>query len=168
MRVLLFTAALALGACSPPPSRPPEAPLAIVCNDVAPNPAQAITLGDETAAAAAIADLRGGRVAPGTYDLVAGNRIGAAAGWQGARAVALDAREAEAGTIFNWASAAPSGETERWTAGFIDVPSGHLTFTCGRSGGADISFSAEADALRLQMPEQSGAGSFYLVFARRN
>ncbi len=168
MRVLVLAAALALGACSPPTSRPPEAPMVTVCNDVTPNPAQAITLGDEVAVDAAVADLRGGRVAPGTYDLVSGNRIGAAAGWQGARAVVLDVREAEAGTIFNWASIAPGGETERWTAGFIDAPSGHLTFTCGRGGGADVGFSVEAEALRLQVPEQSGAGSLYLVFARRN
>jgi hypothetical protein len=167
MRVLIFAAALALAACSPPANRPPEAPMVVVCNDVTPNPAQAVTLGDEVAVAAAIADLRGGRVAPGTYDLVSGARSGPAAGWQGARAVALDVREAEAGTIFNWASSPPGGETERWSAGFIDAPAGHLTFTCGRSGGADVGFSAEADALRLNISE-AGGGALYLVFARRN
>lgn len=140
--------------------------MVISCNDVAPDAAQAVTLGDEVAVAAVVADLRGGRVTPGTYDLVRGARLGPA-GWQGARAVALDVREAEAGTIFNWASIAPGGETERWTAGFIDAPSGHLTFTCGRSGGADIGFSAEASGLRLHISE-AGGGALYLVFARRN
>ena len=167
MRALMIAAAIVLSACSPPARGPPAPPIADACNDVTPDAAKAVTLGHADMVAAAITDLRGGRVAPGTYDLVSGNRIGAAAGWQGARAVALDVREAEAGTIFNWASMASIGDVERWTAGFIDAPSGHLTFTCGRNGGADIGFSADADGLHLQTPEAGGVGALSLVFERR-
>lgn len=175
MRALLLTAAaaLALSACSPPASKGPAAPGAgdgpaqIACNELAPNTATPVALDGEVAVAAAVSDLRGGRITPGAYDLVSGNRIGGAAGWTGVRAIALDVSEGEAGTIFNWASAIPGGQTERWTAGFIDAPNAHLTFTCGRSGGSDIAFTAEANGLRLRIPDESGAGELYLVFARR-
>lgn len=175
MRIVTFVAAIAvLTACSQPSSTPqsprPEGPIAATaCNDVTPDFAQTVTLGDDVAIAAAVSDLRGGRVAPGVYDLVSGGRLGGATGWQGGRAVALDVSETEAGTIFNWASAPFDGAAaERWTAGFIDAPQGHLTFTCGRSGGADVDYTAEAGGMRLQLPEASGAGSLYLVFSRRS
>lgn len=175
-RFLLLAAAATLVACSPPSSTDAptseapstETPAPLACNDVAPNTAQAVTLQGDVAVAAAVADLRGGRVTPGLYDLASGNRIGAATGWQGARAVSLQVIEEETGTIFNYASAAPSGaETERWTAGFIDSPTPHLTYTCGKSGGADVAFTAEANGLQIRIPEESGAGSLYLVFVRR-
>lgn len=176
MRFMLFAATAALlAACSPPSNDStnngtpaPGAPTVTACNDVVPDTTQSVTLGDDVAVASAVADLRGGRVAPGIYDLVSGGRLGGATGWSGGRAVALNVSELEAGTIFNWASAAPSGDVERWTAGFIDAPSGHLTYTCGRVGGADVDFTAEANGLRLQLPEVSGTGSLYLVFAKRS
>lgn len=174
MRTLLYSAvaALALAACSPPASKGPaqspadDAPSAVACNELAPNTARPVALEGEVAVAAAVSDLRGGRITPGTYDLVSGNRIGGAVGWSGVRAIALDVSESEAGTTFNWAAAAPGEETERWTAGFLDAPGPHLTFTCGRSGGADLAFTAEANGLRLRMPE-GDAGALYLVFVRR-
>lgn len=175
MRFITFAAVAALlAACSPPSNTKqgeaptPDTPIVAACNQVVPDLTQVVTLGDDVAVASSVADLRGGRVAPGTYDLISGGRLGGAAGWQGGRAVALEVSESEAGTMFNWASA-PSGggDAERWTAGFIDAPQGHLTFTCGRSGGADVDFTAEANGLRLQVPEDGGTGSLYLVFSRR-
>lgn len=174
--ITLAAVAALLVACSPPSSnkqseapQAPDAPIVAACNNVTPDLTQAVTLGDDVAVASAVADLRGGRVAPGTYDLISGGRVGGAAGWQGARAAALEVSESEAGTVFNWASA-PSGggDAERWTAGFLDAPQGHLTFLCGREGGADVDFTAEANGLRLQLPEASGTGSLYLVFSRRS
>jgi hypothetical protein len=170
MRFMFVAVAVMLASCSPPANQAPARPsprLNIACNDLAPNPAGAVALDGEIAAAIAVADLRGGRIAPGIYDLVSGARIGMAAGWEGARAVAIEVREDESGTMFNWANAAPDGAVERWTAGFIDAPTPHLTYVCGRSGGADIAFTAEGAGLRLQLPEDGGAGSLYLVFLRR-
>ena len=176
MRNLLLAnlAAAALVACSPPASQqapgetPNEIPTQTACNNVAPNAAQAVTLEGDVAVAAAVADLRGGRVTPGLYDLASGARNGAATGWTGARSVSLEVTELETGTTFNWASAAPgSSDVERWTAGFIDSPTAHLTYTCGKTGGADVEFNAEPNGLRLRLPDENGAGSLLLTFARR-
>src|SRR5262245_23476823 len=112
MRTLLLAtlAAAALVACSPPssqqaPGETPnaDAPAQTACNNVAPNAAQAVTLEGDVAVAAAVADLRGGRVTPGLYDLASGSRVGAATGWSGPRSVALEVTELETGTTFNWA-----------------------------------------------------------------
>lgn len=176
MRTLLLSAvaALALAACSPPAGKGPaapgpgEGPASVACNELTPDTAHPVALEGEVAVAAAVTDLRGGRITPGTYDLASGNRIGGPVGWTGVRAIALDVREGEAGTIFHWAAAIPGGETERWTAGFIDTPGPHLTYTCGRTGGVDLAFTAEPNGLRLRIPEESGAGSLYLVFVRRS
>lgn len=174
-RLLLAAACIAtLASCSPPAQETSQAPAAEVppvtaaCNALEPDLANAVTLEGEVAVAAAVADLRGGRITPGTYDLASGNRIGGAAGWQGARAMTLDVNESDAGAMFDWASAAPGGEVERWTAGFTEAPSPRLTYTCGRSGGADVAFTAEPNGLRLRVTEDGETGSLYLVFVRRN
>ena len=96
MRAFLLTTAIAalLAACSPPAERSerpetPPAPATVACNDVAPDAARQVAVGEEMATAAAAAELRGGSIAPGTYDLTSASRIGAATGWNGTRAVAL-------------------------------------------------------------------------------
>lgn len=85
--ITLAAVAALLVACSPPSNNQqsdapaPDAPIIAACNDVAPDLTQAVTLGDDVAVVAAVADLRGGRVAPGVYDLITGSRLGGAAGW---------------------------------------------------------------------------------------
>ncbi|MBK8543380.1 MAG: hypothetical protein IPL62_07280 [Caulobacteraceae bacterium] len=126
MRAFLLTTAFValLAACSPPaqqsdrPSTPPG-PTTVACNDVTPDAAHQVAVGEEVITAAAAADLRGGTIAPGTYDLFTASRVGAATGWNGTRAVALDVSETQNGGVtFNWAGADPGGQTDRWTATF--------------------------------------------------
>lgn len=173
MRKVLVSAAIAAiaAACSPPaqrePAEPAPPPAAEACNTVAPDAARQIGVEDEAATAAAAADLRGGRIAPGVYDLVRAMRIGQATGWQGTRAVALEVAEgASGGVTFNWAGAAPNGEVDRWTATFAEAPQQRLTYTCGRIGEVDAGFSAESDTLQLRLPDGAN-GSLLLSFQRR-
>ena len=95
MRAFLITTAFAalLAACTPPaqqsterPDTPPG-PTTIACNDVTPNAARQVSVTEEVVTAAAASDLRGGSIAPGTYDLVSAMRVGGATGWNGARAL---------------------------------------------------------------------------------
>jgi hypothetical protein len=174
MRKFLLSAAAAalFAACSPPAQReaedrPTTPPTVLACNTVAPEPSRQVGIEDETATAAAASDLRGGRIAPGVYDLVRAMRVGAATGWRGTRAIALEvAEDASGAVIFNWAGAAPGGETDRWTATFTEAPQPRLTYTCGRIGELDAGFTAEADALQLRLPD-GAAGSLLLSFQRR-
>jgi len=175
MRTLLMSAAFAavLVACTPPAQRDAEAPApdrptVQACNSVAPNAARMVTVEEELAVAAAASDLRGGRINPGTYDLASARRIGAASGWQGARAVALEVSEAAAGAVtFNWSSVGAGGDADTWTATFTDTPeAASLSYTCGRVGEVAADFNASADALELRLPD-GGSGRLALTFQRR-
>jgi hypothetical protein len=175
MRKFFVSAAVAalVAACSPPASqdtaeRPDEPPTVAACNDIAPNAARQVTVGDEVVTAAAAADLRGGSIAPGTYDLASATRVGSPTGWSGTRAVSLGvSEEVNGGVIVNWSGAPPSGERDTWTASFTEAPQPHITFTCGRIGGADIDFAVEGNALQLRMPDGAN-GSLALNFERRS
>ncbi len=174
MRTFLLTTAVValLGACTPPaqqPDRPdtPPGPQATACNDVAPNASRQIGVEDAVAATAAASDLRGGSIAPGNYDLVRATRIGAATGWDGTRAVALAVSEDEAGAVtFNWAGAAPGGETDRWTASFTETPQPRVSYTCGRMGEVPAEFAAAQTSLQLRLPDGAG-GQLSMDFERR-
>lgn len=176
MRKFLISAAAAavLAACSPPAQQQadrretsPES-TTIACNDVAPDAARQISIGEEVVTAAAASDLRGGAIAPGTYDLVNATRIGGAAGWTGTRAVALAVTEDQSGGVtFNWAGAEPDGDTDRWTASFVETPQPRMTYSCGRVGEVAADFAAQNNTLHLRL--QDGAnGQLALQFERRS
>lgn len=173
MRKFLMIAAssAAIAACSQPADRPDAPPpqQQTACNTVTPDSARLVTLTDEVASTAAASDLRGGAITPGVYDLVSGQKLGGAQGWQGARAVSLEARETEAGAVtFDWASVSAGSQAERWTATFNDTPAPAIEYTCGRSGRADdVGFATAADTLSLRLPDASGAGALLLEFRRR-
>lgn len=174
LRTLFFSAAMAalLAACSPPAQRDTTdasqaPPTAIACNDLTPDPSRQVAVADETAAAAAASDLRGGRIAPGAYDLVSAMRLGAATGWSGTRAVTLEVSETDAnGVVFNWAGAEPGGSTDRWTASFTETPTARLTYTCGRAGAVDAAFEVAPNALTLRL-QDGASGRLALVFQPR-
>lgn len=172
MRRLLVSAAVVsvLAACTPPaqrPEAPPDQPPAVVaCNTVTPDAARQVAVEDAAAVAEAAAELRGGAIAPGVYDLVSAARIGTATGWSGTRAVALEVSESEAGVTFNWASAAPGGEVDRWTAAFTDTPQPRLSYSCGRMGEVGAEFATQPDRLELRLPD-GGEGRLALTFQRR-
>lgn len=166
--------AFALAACTPPtnntetPEAPPTPPATtIACNTVTPNPAHQVAVSEPLATAAA-ADLRGGEIAPGVYDLASATRIGGATGWSGTRAVALEVTESDAdGVVFNWAGADASGAVDRWTAVFTEAPQPRLRFNCGRIGDVAAAFAVQPGELRLQL--QDGAnGQLALVFQPRS
>jgi hypothetical protein len=101
------------------------------------------------------------------YDLVRAVRVGAATGWSGTRAIALEVTENEGGAVtFNWAGAAPGGATDTWTAAFVEAPQPRLTYTCGRIGEIEADFAVEGDAVRLRLPDGAN-GSLLLSFERR-
>lgn len=173
MRAYLTSAAalaMLVAACSPPsatnaPSTP--TPVVVACNATAPNAALQVAVQEETAVAAAASDLRGGAITPGVYDLVRAMRIGAATGWDGTRAVALEVAESAEGAVsFNWAGAAPNGEVDRWTAAFAETPQPSLTYSCGRIGAVAAAFAATERTLQLQLQDGAG-GQLALSFERR-
>ncbi|MBL8544678.1 MAG: hypothetical protein JNJ63_12800 [Hyphomonadaceae bacterium] len=176
MRTLLAAAAVAamLAACSPPAQQkqdetPPAPPPAeIACNSLAPDAARQIAV-QEPLAAVASADLRGGAIPPGLYDLTSARRIGAATGWTGTRAVALEVAEASSGVVtLNWAGADPSnGYTDRWTATLTDTPQTRLSYSCGRIGEVAAQFAVSGTDLQLRLPDGAN-GSLDLHFARRS
>jgi hypothetical protein len=173
MRKFLVSVAVTamLAACSPPAqdtAETPEPPPAMVaCNDVAPDAARQVAVGAEVVTAAAAADLRGGAIAPGTYDLDSATRVGSPTGWSGTRAVALDVSEASPGMVtFNWAGAAPGGPVDSWTAAFTETPQPHMTFSCGRIGDADVDFAAQGNTLQLRLPDGAN-GALLLTFEKR-
>jgi hypothetical protein len=133
---------------------------------VTPDAARQVTIEDELAIAAAASDLRGGRIAPGVYDLTRAVRIGEATGWSGTRSVALDVAENPAGGVtFNWAGLA-DGALDTWTANFTETPTPRLSYTCGRIGDVDAEFTAASETLQLRL--QDGAnGRLQLDFQRR-
>ncbi|MBC7767432.1 MAG: hypothetical protein H7124_01455 [Phycisphaerales bacterium] len=173
-----FTAALLAAAavgCSPPAQqdaqRPPQppAPQEIACNMVTPDAARQVSIVDAPLAAAA-ADLRGGRIAPGVYDLASAQRIGAATGWQGARAIALEVTEdaATGAVTLNWAGTTANSLTDRWTATLSEAPQNRsrIAYTCGRIGEVDASFTASARALELRLAD-GASGELQLSFLPR-
>lgn len=170
---LLSTAVVALlASCSPPAAtteRPetPPGPTIAACNDVTPDASRQVAVGEPVAAAAAASDLRGGSITPGTYDLVRATRVGAATGWRGTRAVALDVTEDQAGAVtFNWAGAAQGSEMDRWTASFTDTPQPRIRYTCGRAGEVAAEFAAQSNALQLRI-QDGASGQLALDFERR-
>ncbi|MBL8545896.1 MAG: hypothetical protein JNL81_05490 [Hyphomonadaceae bacterium] len=174
MRAFLLTTAFAalVAGCSPPaqqaerPDTPPG-PTTVACNDVTPDAARQVAVGDEVATAAAASDLRGGSIAPGTYDLTSASRIGAAAGWAGTRAVALEVTESQNGGVtFDWAGAETGGATDRWAASFTEAPQPRLAYTCGRIGEVAAEFAAQSNALQLRLQDGAG-GQLALHFQRR-
>lgn len=168
--VLISAAAAVLIGCSPPaqrPETPPEQPSVAACNSVTPDAARQVRVEEAEAVAGAAADLRGGAIVPGTYDLVSARRIGAATGWDGTRAVALEVSESAAGGVtFNWAGAGPDGAVDSWTASFTDTPQPRLSYSCGRVGEVAAEFAAQADALTLRLQDGAG-GQLALEFRRR-
>lgn len=175
MRTLLLTTAFValLAACSPPaqqserPDTPPG-PTTIACNNVAPDAARQVAVGEEVATTAAASDLRGGSIAPGTYDLTQATRIGAATGWAGTRAVALEVSEAQSGGVtFNWAAAETNGATDRWTATLTETPQPRIAYTCGRMGEVAAAFTAQGNALQVRLQDGAG-GQLALEFQRRS
>lgn len=175
MRRILLLAAVALAACQPPSDNntppPGTTPTNVVtaCNDVAPDATRQVQLQTQPLAAAALAEgLDGGPISPGTYDLASGSVADGAPVWASPHAVALAVSENAGAVTFNYA-AAPSagGDVQRWTASFAEGPSATLTFSCGRTGASTITFEAQGANLRLMIPDASGTGSIYYVFARR-
>lgn len=172
MRIALFSAATLLAACSPPApqqeeARTPPEPTVMACNEVAPNLTQQVAVSEEVATAAAASDLRGGAIAPGTYDLTRAMRVGGATGWSGTRAVALQVTEDEAGVVtFNWAGATTEAVNDRWTATFTEAPQPRMTYTCGRAGEVPAEFAAQGDALQLRL-QDGASGQLALDFQRR-
>jgi hypothetical protein len=174
MRRLFLTAALAalVIACSPHAPKteaPPEPPALPACNELTPNLSRMIFVEQPTEVATLANELRGGAVAPGTYDLMRAVRFEQATGWQGGRAVVLDVAENNAGVVtFNWAGAAGATEVDRWTATFSDTqPQARISYTCGRMGDVDATFAADADKLQLRIPDGAN-GSLQLDFQRRS
>ncbi len=172
MRIVLTLAASAalLVACSPPaqrPEAPPEQPAVAACNSVAPNANRQVAVVDAVAAAAAASDLRGGAITPGVYDLVSASRMGAATGWSGTRAVALEVSESGTGGVtFNWNAAAPDGGVDSWTGAFPETQPPRRSFTGGRVGEIPAAFEAQADRVQLRLQDGAG-GQLALSFQRR-
>ena len=176
MRKFLISAAAItlLAACTPPaqqqadrPGTPPG-PTTVACNDVTPDAARQISVGEEVVTAAAASDLRGGSIAPGTYDLVNATRVGGATGWTGTRAVALAVTEAPSGGVtFNWAGSEPGGDTDRWTASFTETPQVRVTYSCGRVGEVAADFAAQSNTLQLRL-QDGASGQLALEFQRRS
>ena len=154
--VVVLAAACSREPAQQPPAEP--APTAVVCNDVTPNPVLQVAVQEAPPSAAAAAELRGGRIAPGLYDLASAVRVGAATGWTGTRAVTLRVSETEDGTLaFDWASAAADGAVDSWTALLRETPApARIEYTCGRVGQVEAAFAVEAGVLNLRI--QDGAG----------
>ena len=113
------------------------------------------------------AGARGGRITPGVYDLTSAQRVGAATGWPGARAVAVDVAEnPNGGVTLNWAGTIPGGNVDRWTATLTETPTVRVAYTCGRIGEVDADFAAAATTLQLRMPDGAD-GHLVLDFQRR-
>ena len=172
MRVLILIAATAIAGCSPQPSSSPEnttaPPLTIpACNDLTPDFTRMVRVQDETNAALSAAELLGGPIPPGTYDLSGAVRVGAATGWNGERAVVLSVSESDTGVVLNWAGAARGEAIDKWTATLADRSRVQITYTCGRIGEVNASYLAQPDALSLRI-EDGASGTLHLVFDRRS
>jgi hypothetical protein len=173
MRRVLLSAALAafVLACSPPaPQQESEAPgpvpEVVACNTIAPDHTRQVAVSDGEAVASAAADLRGGALTPGVYDLIRATRIGSPTGWQNTRAVALEISENSEGVVtLNWAGAPLQGQVDRWTAEFREQPR-RIAFTCGRIGEVAADFQSSGNALELRLPDGAN-GALLMNFERR-
>jgi len=180
-QLLILSAFIVVASCQPaaPPSAPATSdqsttstptttPVSAACNDLAPDPAHTVLLASLPPAAgrALASNLNGGPLTPGTYDLTSGVVQDGATRWTEARAVALSVADGNSGAVVNYAEA-HNGEISRWSANFSDAPSATLTFTCGRSGQAAITYQASNNELRMSIPAENGVGRFYMVFAKR-
>jgi hypothetical protein len=171
MRIALFAAAALLAACSPPADKgkdeaPPSPTPIAACNEVGPDFSKLVTVQEATPALMSAAELRGGPINPGTYDLVSAVRVGQATAWDGARAVALDIVETEAGVILHWAGGAPGGALDTWDATLTDTPSVSISYTCGRVGTVDAAFVTYANRLELRI-QDGASGALHMTFERR-
>lgn len=172
-RLLLLTAATTLMACSQPQQpqttqAAPQTPIVRACNALEPDMSRALAPEEEGVAAAALPpELPGGPITPGIYDLTGGVRVDGAPAWPDARAVSIEVAESADGVTFNWAQASATGEAERWTAQFHQGPPAQLSFTCGRTGEAQIAFTPTAHSLQLRIPDASGVGALRLTFEKR-
>lgn len=171
-KILLITAAFALAACTPPAPSAPEAPEApptstvTACNTLSPDSTKRVAVQDEVVAALPAASLEGGPITPGTYDLVSAVRSGGATGWDSERAAVLEVAESDAGVVLNWSSAAAHGPRDTWTATLVDnSEQAQLSYTCGRMGEVDTSFSATPTSLDLRV--EDGGGALRMAFERR-
>jgi hypothetical protein len=169
MRWTSLAAAAALAACQPASEQkqtpPAPQPQVAACNDVAPDAARQVAVQDPVATAA-MADLRGGPISPGTYDLTSATRVGGATGWSGTRAVALEASESDNGVVINWAATDAEGERDTLSASLSDSPNIRLTYSCGRIGEVEAAFTAGARALTLRLADGAN-GALLLVFQKR-
>lgn len=176
MRIALIATAALLAACSPPADNgatnkgkdeaPPSPPPVAACNSVAPDFAKLVIVQEPTPALMSAAELRGGPINPGVYDLASATRIGAATAWSGPRAVALEVAESDDGVVLNWAGAGPHGAVDTWTALLTDTPSVSLTYSCGRVGAVEAGFAAATDSLELRIQDGAG-GALHMTFQRR-
>ena len=171
MRALFVTTALAaLAACAPPASQATHTSAtstrrAAVCNRVSPDLTKLVLLG-ERPLALAHAELLGGPLAPGVYDLSGGYVSGGAPSWRVTRAAALEVVETGVGERLNYASMS-NNVLERWSATFHEGPPTTIDYTCGHSGRQVVTFQAQAQQLQLRVPDPSGVGEQTLIFTRR-
>lgn len=160
-------------ACTPPAQQSenqtpaPTPPQEIACNAVAPDVTRQVAV-EAPQVAVAGADLRGGELTPGTYDLTSARKLGSATGWAGTRAVALEVSEdAATGVVtLNWAGTTATSTVDRWSATLTQTPQARLTYTCGRVGDVEASFAAAPRALELQIADGAN-GELQLAFAQR-
>lgn len=171
-RTLLAAAVIAAAACSPPAQRetteaPQAPPQELMCNAVMPDLAKQVSVVDALVTVAG-AELRGGRIAPGMYDLANAQRIAGATGWQGTRAIALEVTEdLQTGVVtLNWAGTTPTNVLDRWTATLAETPAGRLSYSCGRIGDVDASYAASESTLELRLADGAN-GALQLTFERR-
>lgn len=173
MRRVLLSAAFAalVVACSPPASEQRSdtlapAPELTACNTLTPDNARQVAITDSEAIASAAADLRGGTLTPGVYDLIRATRIGSPTGWQNSQAVALEVSESAEGAVtLNWAGAPLQGRVDRWTAE-LNEQAHRIAFSCGRIGEVEADFQASGSALQLRLPDGAN-GALLLNFERR-
>lgn len=168
-------AAAALVACgrntqTPQSGETPEAPPVIACNDVAIDPARAVSPTGMAAIAEIEIALLGGAVTPGTYDLVRAEPRDGAVSWPETRWQSVRVADSENGQVLDFAlvRAAAGNEPERFTALLDDAgEQTTLTYTCGRTGHTRARFVAPGNELHLLLPAEGGAGQTFHVFVRR-
>ena len=170
MRITGLLLAAALAACSPPQQRDdetpaPPPPAVVACNTLSPDLTRLVQVQEGDAVSTPAAELRGGSIAPGTYDLTSAVRVGSATGWRGGRAVVLGVSEGDDGVVLNWAGAAPGQAVDSWTATLHESPM-RLSYTCGRVGDVEAAFRAESNVLDLRI-QDGASGALSMSFARR-
>ena len=144
-RILMVTSILMLTACGQSADNATKAPplraVSAACNQVTPNLSIAAMMRGDTVPASAMPPLKGGRIAPGLYDLASGEQLDGAPSWEDTRYVSLSVRDSSTGTVLEWGQLAGSdGKTRsEWTALLRKGPPASLAVSCGRSGTVTIS-----------------------------